>query len=180
MLIETIKKATAADIPAIIALVNASYRPQDPTCSWTNESHIVRGDRINFAQATTLIENPNQTLLLGYEARQLVACVFIETIQQVAKIGLLTVAIDHQQQGLGKQMLEIAERFIRESLHLNNIKMHVLLCRQELIDFYCRRGYRKTGEIYPYPAHHGAGTPLISNLQFEVLVKSLKAPSGAE
>ncbi len=178
MPIDTIKIASSTDLAAIITLVNTSYRPENPALSWANESNIVRGNRINPAQAKALIENPNQTLLLGFEKHKLVACVLIEKIEQTAKIGLLTVAIEKQQQGLGKYMLQIAEQFIMESLGLHSIKMHVLLCRKELIEFYCRRGYLRTGEIHPYPAHLGVGNPLISDLQFEVLTKTLAHLDG--
>lgn len=161
------------DIPAIIELVNASYRPKNPNSSWTNESKIVSGSRINHQQAAALIQNPNNALLLGFHNAELITCVLVEKTLDSAKIGLLTVAIQHQQQGIGKQTLLVAENYIAKNLNLNKINMNVLLMRKELIDFYCRHGYKKTGIVKPYPENLGVGKPLIENLEFEILEKHL-------
>lgn len=165
--------ANVKDVDSIIALVNASYRPTNPHASWTNESKIVRGNRLNQQQAIDLLQNSNNSLLLGFKHKQLVCCVLIEKTTDSAKIGLLTVAITHQQQGIGKQTLSAAEDYIAKNLGLNKINMNVLLVRTELIDFYCRHGYKKTGIVKPYPANLGVGEQLIQNLAFEILEKYL-------
>jgi ribosomal protein S18 acetylase RimI-like enzyme len=168
--------ACLEDIPAIIELVNSSYRPHNANCSWTNESKIISGNRINQQQASALIQNTDNTLMLGFDNSELIASVLIEKTHDSAKIGLLTVAIQHQQQGIGKQMLRAAEDYIAKNLNLHKINMNVLLIRKELIDFYCRHGYRKTGIVKPYPENLGVGTPLIKHLMFEILEKSLATP----
>jgi ribosomal protein S18 acetylase RimI-like enzyme len=172
----TFNTACLDAIPAIVALVNESYRPQKPDASWTNESKIVSGNRINMAQAQDLIQNPENTLLLGFNSAELVSCVLVEKTINSAKIGLLTVAIKDQQQGFGKQTLMVAEDYIAKNLGLNKIKMHVLLVRGELIDFYCRLGYQKTGIVKAYPENLGVGKPLIEDLKFEILEKHLIFP----
>lgn len=167
------RTACIDDIPSIVVLVNESYRPQDANSSWTNESHIVSGHRINAQQTKDIINNPENTLLLGFQSAALLCCVLIEKNTGYAKIGLLTVAIGHQQLGIGKQTLLAAESYIANNLALNKIHMNVLLMRKELIDFYCRHGYKKTGIVQPYPANLGVGKPLILDLTFEILEKNL-------
>ena len=49
--------------------------------------------------------------------------------------------------------------------------MVVLSAREELIGFYLRRGYRRTGEVMDYPIEAGVGMPLYSELSIEVLEK---------
>lgn len=169
----TFRIAGVNDTDSIIELVNESYRPKNPNASWTNESKIVRGNRLNLQQTKDLIQNLNNTLLLGFNHTQLVCCVLIEKSVNSAKIGLLTVAIEHQQQGIGKHTLLAAEGYIAKNLGLNKINMNVLLVRTELIDFYCRHGYQKTGMVKPYPANLGVGEPLVQNLKFEILEKYL-------
>lgn len=173
-MLDFIRIATARDLPDIINLVNQTYRPQDPDASWTNEARIVSGERLNMNQARQLIQDHRFTLLAGFIQQQLTACVLIEKQENTAKIGLLTVAIQMQQRGLGKQMLAAAESYAANTLHSDSISMNVLLIRSELINFYCRQGYSRTGLIYPYPQNLDVGTPKIANLEFEVLTKSLQ------
>jgi len=49
--------------------------------------------------------------------------------------------------------------------------MTVITLRRELITFYERRGYRRTGEIRPFAAAAGDSVPKVQGLQFEVLEK---------
>ncbi|RYZ63376.1 MAG: hypothetical protein EOP09_17750, partial [Proteobacteria bacterium] len=50
----------------------------------------------------------------------------------------------------------------------------VIDSRKELIAFYERRGYQRTGETRPFPMDDPrAGIPLVSHLQFVVLKKQL-------
>ena len=49
--------------------------------------------------------------------------------------------------------------------------MVVVSSRRELISFYLRRGYRKTGSIMDYPLSQGAGIPKNPVLKIEVLEK---------
>jgi GNAT superfamily N-acetyltransferase len=53
-----------------------------------------------------------------------------------------------QAQGIGRKLLEAAEIYAREA-SINTIMITVITLREELIAWYERRGYRKTGEIVP-------------------------------
>lgn len=167
------RKATDADINAIVELVNSTYRPADGSASWTNETSFMSGDRTDVNQVQAMLLNPNAVILLRFDGDKLVACVQVEKIEEAAKIGLLTVRIENQQQGLGHDLLAAAENYALIDFCVQEIRMHVLMMRAELIDFYIRRGYKKTGIIRPYPANAGFGIPLKANLQFEVLTKTM-------
>jgi hypothetical protein len=52
--------------------------------------------------------------------------------------------------------------------------MTVISVREELIAFYERRGYRRTGELTPFPyGDERVGLPQRDDLAFELLVKEL-------
>jgi ribosomal protein S18 acetylase RimI-like enzyme len=55
-----------------------------------------------------------------------------------------------QGDGIGKKLMQAAESFARNA-QINTISMTVISVRKELIAFYERRGYKKTGETKPFP-----------------------------
>jgi hypothetical protein len=134
------------------------------------------GDRINAPQLLETLQHSNSVILVGINEKSLVSCVLIEKFEHVAKIGLLTVDISKQQLGYGKATLHAAEDYAFRSFEANVIKMHVLQIRSELIDFYTRRGYCRTGVIRDYPVHLGVGHPIVDNLKYEVLNKPSPTP----
>ena len=58
----TIISSTPADIPALVALVNAAYRgegqPEDSPKGWTNEGHLIKGARTNAEGIKTIPISP--------------------------------------------------------------------------------------------------------------------------
>ena len=54
------------------------------------------------------------------------------------------------------------------------MRMTVISKRAELIAFYERRGYRRTGETEPFPyGQERFGVPKVDDLEFAVLTKPL-------
>jgi hypothetical protein len=52
--------------------------------------------------------------------------------------------------------------------------MSVITLRDELIAYYERRGYRRTGQFSPFPTDLHDTRPLVDNLQFETLEKRFR------
>ncbi|MFT7467820.1 MAG: hypothetical protein ACI8PP_001062, partial [Candidatus Pseudothioglobus sp.] len=52
--------------------------------------------------------------------------------------------------------------------------MSVITLREELIAYYERRGYRRTGEFEPFPTDLDDTIILVENLQFETLEKQFE------
>ena len=76
--------------------------------------------------------------------------------------------------GIGKQLLAEAERIVRDDWTLPSMRMTVIDIRDELIAFYERRGYRRTGIFKPFPYGDARfGLPRRDDLRFEVLEKLL-------
>lgn len=171
MAIEAFCKARPEHAEAIAHLVNLAYRPAAGHGGWTHESQLVSGDRVNPAQICDMIAQPGAVILLGWQAEQIIACMLVEAQGSSAYLGMLAVHPAAQQAGLGKLMLAEAERHARLSLRCDKYVMSVLSVRSELLAYYLRRGYRRTGERQAYPLTAGVGTPLQDGIDLEVLEK---------
>lgn len=178
--------ADKRDIPSLIELINSAYR-QDHDKSWTNESKIVDGDRINQLQLETLIGQqhaklPRSHLLVAesYEqiSTEIIGCIGIEYQQDDVEIGTFCIAPHWQNLGYGQQVLKTAEIYaLKFKPDLKSYIMWVLDIRQELIDFYLRRGYERTDLIDEYPLDAGVGEPKLE-LKLVALKKFLVKPMG--
>jgi ribosomal protein S18 acetylase RimI-like enzyme len=79
-----------------------------------------------------------------------------------------------QGEGVGHQLLAEAERLARDEWAATAMVMTVIAQRAELIAWYERRGYRRTGETEPFPyGNERYGVPRRPDLVFAVLAKPL-------
>lgn len=172
MNIDSIRTAAKSDVKAITQLVNKAYRPELGAHGWTHESALVSGDRTNVGQVMEAILKKGSAILLGFKDSDIVACVHIEKDGNSCHIGMLAVQPNLQAAGIGKAMLAQAEYYASVNFGAKKIIMLVVSARTELISFYLRRGYRKTGEVMDYP-WSGAGMPKCRGLNVERLGKNL-------
>jgi ribosomal protein S18 acetylase RimI-like enzyme len=170
MNIDTFRTATPSDIEEIVKLVNAAYRTS-ATTAWTDEAHLVSGDRITVTQLADMLLKPALAVLVAVKNLTVVACVEVERQDNTSHIGMLAVNPQLQGKGIGKQMLDYAENYARFNFNADKFAMIVLAPRTEMIDFYLRRGYQKTGAVVDYPPFAGVGVPKQPNLKLEVLEK---------
>lgn len=171
--------ATAADIPSLLTLVQSAYRGESSRRGWTTEANILDDQRIDEAQLLKKLSTPQDAILLWHDpSGALIACIEVarrtplegETTP-VASVGLYAVDPTKQAGGIGKRVLAAAEAFAAESWAVQTLEMHVLTAREELIAFYVRRGYVKTGERKPYSPTMPDGR--VVHLEFEVLRKAV-------
>lgn len=165
-----VHRASRDEVEKIVALVNSAYRPLGHERGWTHEADLVSGQRIGAKQALSLFSGRSSILTLK-NGPEIVACVHVKPTKYAAEIGMLAVAPQHQARGLGKRMLDGAENCAFDTFGTTAFRMIVLSPRVELIDFYERRGYRRTGKAMDYPGSAGFGEPLVKGLRVEVLVK---------
>ena len=87
---------------------------------------------------------------------------------------MFSVRPERQGTGVGKRLMAEAERVAREEWALPAMRMTVIDLREELIAFYERRGYRRTGVKKPFPyGDPRYGLPKRDDLRFEILEKPL-------
>ena len=76
-----------------------------------------------------------------------------------------------QHKGIGRQLLEAAERYAR-SKACTSIYMTVITARTELVNWYMRHGYADTGKRKPFEEDGKTGKHL-QPLEFMILEKTL-------
>ena len=168
----TFRPACAADVPAIVALVESAYRGESGLRGWTTESHLLDGQRTDSADVAGLISRPDSCVLLVERDGQLKASCHVERQGNAGYFGMFAVDPGEQGHGLGKQVLAEAERIARDEWHCRAMRMTVIVQREELIAWYGRRGYQRTGESRPFPyGDKRFGVPRRDDLRFEVLLK---------
>lgn len=169
--------ATLTDAPALEALVNSAYRGDSSKAGWTTEAELLGGQRVDVEGLRDTIAADGHVILLSEDDGEPVACVHLERTganNDECYLGLLTVKPTRQARGLGRQMLAAAERFAVERWAAQSMHMTVIRQRPELISWYERRGYRRTGASQPFPyGDERFGLPRRPDLVFEVLRKRL-------
>ena len=170
-MIESIRKASDADASAISSLVNAAYRPPPGQSGWTHESDIVDGERTNIEQLLAQIRQRDSVVFVGLRDAAIIACIHIDRDGPDCNLGMFAVQPALQGTGVGKQLLAYAERYALESMNAIKLTMLVVSGRTELIDFYLRRGYRRSGVTMNYPHDAQTGVPKRPDLVVECLEK---------
>jgi GNAT superfamily N-acetyltransferase len=166
--------ATPADVASIVLLVESAYRGDRGRQGWTTESDLLDGQRTDHAEVSLLLERAGSRVLLAEQEGRLLACCHIEDHGGSCYFGMFSVEPTLQGGGVGRATLAEAERVAREEWACREMTMTVIDIREELVRWYERRGYRRTGEHKPFPYGDARfGVPKRDDLRFEVLAKSL-------
>ena len=168
------RHATEADIPRLVELVTASYRGEASRAGWTTEADLLDGPRIDAERLAADLRRPHSVVLLGERDGQTLACAHVAVEDGAGYFGMFSVWPALQGGGLGKAMLAEAERIARDEFGQSRMRMTVIDVRDELIAWYGRRGYRRTGIHKPFPyGDERFGIPRRDDLKFEILEKDL-------
>jgi len=104
---------------------------------------------------------------------ELLGSVHLQIISGQVHLSMFAVSPPRQGLGIGKQLLQAAERTARQKWQVNRFVMAVIPCRHELIAFYERRGYRRTGISQAFPVNPSLWTAKVAGLRLEYLEKVL-------
>jgi len=162
--------ANANNVDEICNLINLAYRGD---IGWTTEATLVSGNRSTQIEVEQYIADPNATLLIAYNHDEIVSCICIEMNDGGAYIGFFAVHPKLQGKGVGKAILSQAENYALINLKARKYLMAVVGGRKELIAYYERRGYCRTGKIEDFPVHRDVGTPLQDGLTIEYMEKNI-------
>ncbi|MFZ3468619.1 GNAT family N-acetyltransferase [Streptomyces sp. 4.24] len=170
----TFRSAVEADIPALVELVESAYRGDASRAGWTTEADYLDGQRTDAEGVAGIVGHPHGMLLVVERGGEIVSCCHLEHREDHVYFGMFAVRPGMQGGGLGKEVMAEAERLAREQWAAKEMRMTVINVREELIAYYVRRGYERTGEMSPFPyGDERFGVPLRDDLAFELLVKSL-------
>lgn len=172
--------ATLTDIPAIVALVESAYRGDASRAGWTTEADFLDGRRTGPDDVSTCIQRPRSRIVLAERDGQLAACAHVAEEDGAGYFGMFAVNPNVQGGGIGKLLLAECERIARSDWALPTMRMTVIDIRDELIAFYQRRGYQRTGHYKPFPYGDARfGLPKRDDLRFELLEKPLTMEQSA-
>lgn len=172
------RAATASDVDAIVALTESAYRGDASRVGWTTEADLLDGQRTDAREVLELVARPEARIELAEREGTLVACCVVERLAAEhagdGYFGMFSVRPTEQGHGTGRALLGEAERIARDEWHCAHMRMTVIDARAELIAWYERRGYHRTGEHKPFPYGDARfGIPKRDDLRFEWLVKAL-------
>ena len=168
------RAATQDDVDALVALVTSAYRGDVSRQGWTTEADLLDGNRIDPEVLRHDIERPRSLVIVAERDGSMLACAHIAEESGAGYFGMFSVRPDLQGAGIGDRVLAEAERVVREEWRLPAMHMTVIDLRDELIAWYERRGYRRTGVHKPFPyGDPRYGLPRRDDLRFEVLEKFL-------
>jgi ribosomal protein S18 acetylase RimI-like enzyme len=170
-----IRTAGAADLPALHALVERAYRGDSARRGWTHEADLLEGARIPAADLAASLRNPQQRTLVAEAGGALLGCVQVtDTGGGTAYLGLLSVDPEAQARGLGRKLVAAAEAEAARTFGAARMRMTVIRERPELVAWYERQNYRRTGEEQPFPYEDTRfGRPREPGLAFVALEKGL-------
>lgn len=170
----TFRSATEDDVPVLLTLIQSAYRGDSSRAGWTTEADILHGQRTDADGVREVITGPASRLLVVERDGAVVACCQLEHRGDAAYFGMFAVRPALQGAGLGRAIIAEAERTVRESWGATEMQMTVISVREDLIAWYERRGYRRTGKLSPFPyGDERFGIPQRDDLAFELLVKEL-------
>ncbi len=167
--------AKPADVEAIVRLVESAYRGEASRGGWTTEADLLDGQRTDSDSIRELVEGTDDRLLLVQRDNTLVASCHLRREGSATCFGMFAVTPALQAAGIGRAVLAEAERRAQTEFGAAEMRMTVIDCRAELIAWYERRGYSRTGQHSPFPyGDERFGVPRRQDLRFETLRKALR------
>lgn len=129
----TIRLAVDEDVPALARLINVAFRVELP---------FIEGERTNPDGVRAYMAKGK--FLLAEDSAGLAGCVYVELRGDRGYLGLLGVDPLRQGAGLGRKLMDAAEKYFREA-GCRAVDLRIISPRAPLPAFYRRLGYAETG-----------------------------------
>lgn len=169
-----------ADFSAVVQLVNSAYRGDTSRQGWTTEAEYLDGQRTDEKSLAKELEGNHKTVLCVRNrlSSEIIGTVFLSRYTDEkgpgCYLGMLTVKPSLQNSGLGKWILAEVEKYAQQKWQAQRIQLGVLHPRHELMAWYERRGYSRTGELQDFPYDQEEfGQPKTKGLHFVMFEKTI-------
>lgn len=168
-------KAELVDAEAIAQLVNSSYRGETSRRGWTTEADILDGLRTTTTEVGKIIKSENAFILIGVFKDEVVATICCERqklgLKDTVHFGMIAVKPKLQNKGYGKTIIKAAEATCLREWQVAGFHIAVISIRYELIEFYERLGYKRTGDFTEFPLNSDLWRPKVEGLNLIYLAK---------
>lgn len=159
-----IRTADAREAEVIAKIVNEAYRVED---------FFKVGDRTDAAEIAGLLSE--DSFLVAEDGGGIAGCVYVAVKEGRGYFGMLSVVPAHQGNGLGRRLVDAAERYCAER-GCAEMDLWVVNLREELPPWYRKLGYAETGRApWPEDALHELSRPA----HFIIMSKTLRTESLA-
>lgn len=170
-----LRLAQAHDLQTLSIFVNSAYRGDSSKIGWTTEADLLGGQRTDASELLKLIQTKSTVILILEIAGKIHGCVCLVQKSDSVYLGMLTVDPEKQGQGIGANLLNMAEKWAQKNWSAKKIEMTVIQKRLELIAWYERKGYFNTKKREPFPYGDSRfGLPKVDDLEFVVLEKIIR------
>ncbi len=143
----SIRIATGDDLPRIVPVVNAAFAVETffevPRTDGREVAQLMQTGRFLILDDDTVLED---------DAGHVMASIYVELRGERGYFGMLAVDPARQGQGLGRVMVEAAERYCRDR-GCRHMDIAVLSPRAEIVPFYNKLGYVEIARE-PFAAAH--------------------------
>lgn len=166
--------ASTDDAGKLQQLIQDAFRAEDSRESWTADMAINSRFTLDIAHIEKSIADPTSDFLIAFDnAGNTLATIGVSQKESdYARIFMLAVDRRHQQGGLGRQVLAYAEQYCQQTWGVTKLGLDAVSTRLELISWYMRCGYQKTGETRPFPREAYSDLDLPEDLCFVQFEKS--------
>lgn len=144
------RKALKNDISQLIPLINSAYRSTSNN-AWTGEAHLLEGKRVDQEILENAFDEKNSIFFIVENKNTIIATIQAKLENNSIHIGLFAVNTDFQGKNLGKRLLEFTENEANKIWKTDSFTMEVISSRDELIEYYERRGYKRTSRFIEFP-----------------------------
>lgn len=169
-----VRFAGVSALPGVLGLVQSAYRGAPSRAGWTTEADLLDGGRTDAALVREQLVSVRDAVLILGDPRAPTACCAVGVHDGRASLGMFAVRPAAQGRGTGAAVLRGAERYVRGRWAAAALHLSVIGVREELLAWYERRGYARTGETEPFPyGDERYGRPLRDDLELVVLRRLL-------
>lgn len=172
--------ATPDDAPQLQQLIQAAFRANDGRKDWVGDEELAASFCIGVDEILPKITSPDSEMIMAFDDDDnngaLAGTVGVSHRRDDGLARIFFLAVDHtlHRRGIGRQVLEYAEGYCQRTWEVKRLGLDALTLRKELIAWYTRRGYAKTGEVTAFPADKVNGRTLPVGLGFVEMEKEVK------